>query len=206
MVRARRGVMDVALGSWRRTAIVGVLLVVVFTAVVLLATAVGPLRRTSFPGHPYPPTGYVQNPFSSNPDDLLNATDVARVRAEFERDSNIDLGAVESGDTAILSQARTGNALGSLRRLIDANTAQGIAEREQNSDDTATVGRLPDPNDPRRVTWCVEERGSGTTTYFMRSTGQTVRTESLSFDDRIWLVPVGVRYLITDVEVLSPAR
>jgi len=206
MVRAGRSVRDLALGSWRRTAILGVLLVVVFVAVVLLATATGPLRRASFPGHPYPPPGYVQNRFSSNPDDLLNASDVARVRAEFERDGNIDLRAVESGDTAILSQARTGNALESLRKLIDANNAQGIAEREQNNFDAVTVGRLPDPNDPEHVTWCVEERGSGTTTYFMKATGQTVRTESISFDDRIWLKPVDDRYLIVDVEVLSPAR
>ena len=147
----------------------------------------------------------MQNPFSSNPDDLLSAADVARVRLEFDRDSQIDLNAVESGDTAILAQARTGNALDSLRKLIDSNNARGLAEREQIKDDAIIVGRLPDPNDPR-VKWCVEERGSGTNTYFVKSTAQSVRTETVSFDHRIWLIADGHRYLITDVEVLSPTR
>lgn len=200
-----RGIAGLPFGSWRGTLITAALLVALFGAVIALATAYGPLRNTSFPGHPYPPAGYVQNPFSSNPDDLVSAVDVARVRSEFDRDSQIDLRAVETGDTTILTQARTGNALDSLRKLIDANNAQGIAEREQIKDDAIIVGRLPDPNDPR-VKWCVEERGSGTNTYFVKSTGQVLRTETISFDHRIWLVADGDRYLITDVEVLSPAR
>jgi hypothetical protein len=204
-VKTGRGVAGLAVGSWRSTLIAAAVLVVLFVAVIAVATTSGPLRHSSFPGHPYPPSGFVQNPFSSNSDDLLSAADVARVRSEFDRDGQIDLRAVESGDTAILTQARTGNALDSLRKLIDANNGQGIAEREQIKDDAIVVGRLPDPNDPR-IKWCVEERGSGTNTYFVKSTGQSIRTEKVSFDHRIWLVPDGDRYLITDVEVLSPAR
>ncbi len=205
-VKADRGVTELALGTWRRTIATAAVLVALFAAVIVVATTSGPLRQTSFPGHPYPPVGFVQNPFSSNSDDLLSAADVARVRSEFDRDSQVDLKAVESGDTAILTQARTGNALESLRKLIDANNAQGIAEREQIKDDAIVVGRLPDPNDPQHVTWCVEERGSGTNTYFVRSTGQIVRTQTVSFDHRSWLAANGDRYLVTDVQVLSPAR
>ena len=200
-----RGMAGLPVSSWRATLITAVVIVALFVVVIGVASTYGPLRRTSFPGHPYPPAGYVQNPFSSNPDDLLSKADVARVRAEFDRDSQVDLQAVATGDATVVSQARTGAALDSLRKVVEANNAQGIAEREQIKDDAVVVGRLPDPNDPR-VVWCVEERGSGTNTYFVKSTGQSVRTETVSFDHRIWLVADGDRYLITDVEVLSPAR
>ncbi len=205
LAKTGRGVAGLTVGSWRGALVTAAVLVILFVAATALGSTYGPLRHASFPGHPYPPSGFVQNPFSSSPDDLLSAADVARVRSEFDRDSQIDLNAVESGDTAILTQARTGNALDSLRKLIDSNNARGLAEHEQIKDDAIIVGRLPDPNDPG-VKWCVEERGSGTNTYFVKSTGQTVRTETVSFDHRIWLVAAGDRYLITDVEVLSPAR
>src|SRR5437016_3565772 len=137
------------LGSWRRTLIVALVVIGAFAAVVGVASRYGDLRHASFPGHPYPPPGTYVNPFSKNPDDLVNASDAARVRAEFARDSQIDLQAVERGDMTLLPQARTGNALNSLRQLIEANNAQGIAEREQVKDDALLVGRLPDPNDGR---------------------------------------------------------
>jgi hypothetical protein len=167
-----------------------------------VATRFGDLQHASFPGHPYPPPGTYRNPFANNPADLVNASQAARVKAEFQRDSQIDLQAVERGDAASLPQARTGNALNSLRQLIESNSSQGIAEREVIRDQAVVVGRLPDPNDGR-VMWCVEERGSGTNTYFLTSTGQPTRTQTISFDNRIWLVRVGDRYLITDVEVIS---
>src|SRR2546423_5893528 len=89
--KTSRGIAGLPVGSWRATLITAALVVVLFGAVIALATAYGPLRHTSFPGHPYPPAGYVENPFSSNSDDLLSAADVARVRSEFDRDSQIDL-------------------------------------------------------------------------------------------------------------------
>lgn len=199
--RARTGPLE----SWRGTLIVALILIALFAAVVVVASARGPLRHVSFPGHPYPPPGLVQNPFSDR-DDLLDETDVVRVRSEFQRDSQVDLVAVERGDAGLLEQARTGNALDSLVRLIESNNAQGIAEREQVSDDAVIVGRLPDPNDPEHVTWCVEERGRGTNTYFAKTTGQPVRTETVTFDHRTWLARAGDRYLIKDVEVLPTAR
>jgi hypothetical protein len=186
-------------GSWRATLITAVVIVALFAVVIGVASTYGPLRHTSFPGHPYPPAGYVQNPFSSNPDDLLSRADVARLRSEFDRDGQIDLQAVATGDTTVLSQARTGNALDSLRKLIDGNNAQGIAEREQVKDDAVIVGQLPDPGGPSQVKWCVEERGTGTITYFVKSTGTVVRTQTIPFDYRTWLAQVGDRYLITDV-------
>jgi hypothetical protein len=194
-----RGVAGLAIGSWRSTLIAAAVLVMLFVAVIAVAATSGPLRHTSFPGHPYPPSGFVQNPLSSNPDDLLSAADVARVRSEFDRDGQIDLRAVESGDTAILTQARTGNALDSLRKLIDANNGQGVAEREQIKDDAIVVGQLSDPGGPAQVKWCVEERGVGTITYFVKSTGSVVRTETIRFDYRFWFAQVGDGYLITDV-------
>jgi hypothetical protein len=197
--KAGHGLVGLPLGSSRGTLIVAGVLVALFVAVIVVVSTSGPLRHTSFPGHPYPPSGLVQNPFSSNPDDLLNVTDVARVKAEFSRDGDIDLQAVERGDTAILAQARTGNALDSLRKLIDTNNSQGIAEHELVKDNAVIVGRLPDPGGPAQVTWCVEERGVGTIAYFVKSTGAVVRTQAVPFDYRIWLAQVGDRFLITDV-------
>jgi hypothetical protein len=170
----------------------------VFAAVLGVASRYGDLRHASFPGHPYPPPGTYLNPFSKNPDDLVNAAEAARVRASFEKDSQIDLQAVERGDAALLTQVRSGNALNSLRQLVETNNAQGIAEREQVKDDALLVGRLPDPND-QRLTWCVEERGTGAITYFTKATGQVIRTQTAAFDHRTWLALVGDRYLITDV-------
>jgi hypothetical protein len=200
--KAGRGLVGLPLGSSRGTLIVAAVLVALFVAVIAVVTTSGPLRHSSFPGHPYPPSGFVQNPFSSKPDDLLNVTDVARMKAEFSRDGNIDVQAIERGDTTTLSQARTGRALDNLRQFIESNNAQGIVERQQVKDDVVVVGRLSDPNDPR-ITWCVEERGSATVTDVVKSGGRVARTNTVRFGNRIWLVQVDGRYLIADVEVLS---
>jgi hypothetical protein len=205
LTEAGRAAAELPLGSWRRTLIVALVVVGVFGAVVGVATRLGDLRHSSFPGHPYPPPGTYRNPFSNNPDDLVTASQAARVRAEFQRDSQIDLQAVERGDVALLPQARTGNALNSLHQLIESNNAQGVAEHEQVKDDALVVGRLPDPNDGG-VTWCVEERGTATITYFTKGTGRTIRTQTVHFDYRTWLSPVGNRYLITDVGSAAATR
>ncbi len=204
-VKTGRGVAGLPVGSWRSTLITAAVLVVLFAGVIAVATTAGPLRHTSFPGHPYPPSGFVQNPFSTNRDDLLSAADVARVRSEFSKDGGIDVQAIERGDTSTLSEARTGRALDNLRQFIESNNQQGIVERQVVKDDSVVVGRLADPND-QRITWCVEERGSATVTDVVKASGQVARTDSVRFRNRIWLAQVGSRYLIADVEVLSQAR
>jgi hypothetical protein len=200
MVRAGRGVMDMALGSWRRTAIVGVLLVVLFVAVIVLATAVGPLRRTSFPGHPYPPNGSVQNPFSSDPDDLLNAGDVARVRVDFEADGRLELDAFAKGDVAILQGADAGGRLQTLQQLIVQNNAIGIVQRYQNHAQNIVVGRHVAPTGSA-TTWYIEERGTASLSDVAKASGQVLRTQDYSFDGRFWLAKVGDHYLITDAAI-----
>src|SRR5438046_1789356 len=123
-VRAGRGMAGLPLGSWRATLITAAVIVVLFVVVIGVASTYGPLRHTSFPGHRFPPAGYVVNPFTNSPDDLLSTSDVARVRAEFDRDSRIDLQAVATGDTGVLSQARAGAALDSIRTLVETNNTQ----------------------------------------------------------------------------------
>ena len=187
------------LGSWRRTLIVSAVLVTAFAAIVVVTTKAADLRHANFPGHPYPPAGYYRNPYP-NSDELVNSAQAAQVKADLLRDGQIELQALEHGDSTAIAQADTGNSLARLRQLIDGNNASGIAEHEAVRIDSIVVGLLQDPNDPH-VKWCVEERGSGTITYFTKSNGQTLRSQTVAFDNRFWMVRVGQRYLITDVEI-----
>jgi hypothetical protein len=192
---------DLIVGSWRRTLVVAVVLVGLVGAALAYLGGVGPLRQTSYPGHPYPPTGYYSNPFGPS-DDLIKAADADRVKAALLSDGAIELRALEVGDDGLLAQADTGNSLVRLRQVVQVNNAAGIGERQQVHLDKVTVGRVVDPADPSLgATWCVEERGTGTIARFARSNGQVVRTDQVTFDDRFWLVRVGERYLVTDVEV-----
>ena len=199
---AGRAAADLPLGSWRRTLIAAAVIVLAFVAVLGVATASGPLRHTSFPGHPYPPTGFSLNPFSNSPDDLVDAAEAARVKADLLNDGAVELQALQSGDPSMLTRSTTGNELAQLRKVVEANNANGVTERDQPHLDSVIVGRLQDPN--ASTTWCVEERGSGGITYLAKSDGRVVRTDTVSFDNRFWLARVGGRYLITDVEVRSP--
>src|ERR1700738_1923196 len=84
--------------------------------------------------HPYPPAGYVQNPF--NPGDkgnLINVAQAAQVKADLARDGELELRAAETGDGSLALQSDTGRALQALTALIDQNNRQGIVERVQNS-------------------------------------------------------------------------
>ena len=195
------GLTEVLAVSRRRALVVGALVVAVAAGAVLLVASFGDLRHANLPGRPWPPPGYYVNPFSNDPDDLISSAEADRVKADLLRDGEIELDALARGDGTKLDQADTGNSLSGLRRLIDANNSAGVVERQQVHLDAIVVGRLADPNSPSLVTWCVEERGSGTVTRYLKTTGQTVRTESIKFVDRFWLVRVGDRYLITDVEV-----
>ena len=193
---------DLLAGSPRRALVVGALVVAAAIGVVLLAASVGDLRHANLPDHPWPPPGTYRNPLDpTDQDDLLSSAEATRVKADLLNDGEIELRAFEQGDVEALSRSRTGNALGKVQELVASNNALGIAEREEIHRDSIVVGRLPNPNEPAAgPLWCVEERGSGSITYFSKATGATVRTQTLSFDYRFWLVLVGQRYLITDVE------
>jgi len=203
-VRRRPGsVGDLVLGSWPRTLAAGVLiaLVVVVGVWAYASGSLANLRYASFPGHPYPPAGYYQNPFNARDrGDLINAADAGRVKADLLRDGGIELQAVASGDASLLTQSTTGNALVQLRSLIAQNNANGVVEKEEVKLDSVVVGRLADPNDPT-VRWCVEEKGTGTITTVSKATGQTLATQSLRFDNKFWMASGADRYLITDVLV-----
>src|SRR5262245_31064420 len=129
--KAARSLADLPLGSWRRTLITAVGLVVLFTAVIATVSVSGPLRHANFPGHPYPPPGFYINPFSGNPDDLVDAAEAGRVRADLLSDGQIELKAVEQGDVNALAQSRTGVALAKVQQIVADNNARGIAEREE---------------------------------------------------------------------------
>src|SRR5262245_23244272 len=129
--KVARSLVDLPLGSWRRTLITAMVLVVLFAAAIAAASVSGPLRHASFPGHPYPPPGFYINPFTGNPDDLVDANEAGRVRADLLSDGQIELRAVEQGDVNALSQSRTGAALAKVQRIVADNNARGIAEREE---------------------------------------------------------------------------
>jgi len=191
---------DLLFGSWPRTIAVLLLALLVFAAVAWAAIS-GSFANSdtwNIPGiHPYPPPGQVQNPFGSKPS-LISASEADKVKADLLRDGQIELSALKAGDAALLNQSTTGGALTKLRQLILQNNSNGIVELEQIHLDSVIVGRLSDPNDPS-ASWCVEERGSGTIAYVSKATGQVVRTQSLRFDNKYWLVRSGTHYLITDV-------
>src|SRR5262245_50747027 len=96
---------DLTIGSWLRPAIVAVVIGCVFVAAVAVVLRVGDLRLANFPGHPYPPTGYYRNPFSDDPGDLIDAATAARVRADFQRDGQLEVDAFARGDASLLDQA-----------------------------------------------------------------------------------------------------
>jgi hypothetical protein len=150
---------------------------------------------------PYPPAGYVQNPF--NPGDkgnLINVAQAAQVKADLARDGQLELRAAETGDGSLALQSDTGRALQALTALIDQNNRQGIVERVQNSVDSVVVGHLADPNDPSAV-WAVKETGHASISYVSKSDQSVVRQQAVRFESTFWLVLKGDRYLITDALV-----
>jgi hypothetical protein len=186
--------------SWRITAIVAAVIVLCFVAAILLATNTVDVRHANFPGHPYPPAGYYVNPFSQDPDDLVNAAQANQVKADLLEDGNIELRALETGDANLLNRSTTGDALAALRKLIDQNSANGVYEKDQSHIDSIVVGRLSDPN-RSGVTWCIEEHGTGSVSYISKADGSVRQGAKKRFENRFWLERVGDRYLITDVEV-----
>src|SRR5258708_2372365 len=105
-------------GSWRGVLASASAAVLVFVVIIGLAMTgrLGHLKYWSFPGHPYPPTGYYVNPFNSgDKGDLVNSADAARVKADLLTDGGIELQAVAANDASMLNQSTTGRALTAIR-------------------------------------------------------------------------------------------
>jgi len=197
---------NAVLGSWTRTGLAAAIIVLVLGTVgVLGATGrLGDLRYANIPMiHPWPPSGYYQNPFNpADRGDLVNASEAAKVKSDLVADGQIELQATRTGDGSHLTEADTGPNLARLRSVLARNATDGVTEDFTNQLTKVTVGKLADPNDPR-VTWCVEEIGTSRITYSRTSDGSVVRTQLIKFDDRFWLIQQSGHYLITDVQVSS---
>ncbi len=195
-------------GSWTRVLIAAAILVFVWLVFVWLAASghLAGLRSLNVPLlHPYPPAGYVQNPFNAgDKGDLISSSEANRVKTDLRADGQLELRALEIGDLGLVSQADTGRAAANLSALIVQNNAAGLFEREQMKLDSVVVGRLPDPNDST-IAWMVEERGTATISYYSKSNNSLVRQLSMKAIARFWLLKVGGRYLVADVQIISQA-
>jgi len=191
-------------GSWTRVLITAVVLLVLWLAFAWLAATgrLAELRYLNVPMlHPYPPAGYVQNPFNpGDKGDLINVAQAAQVKADLARDGQLELRAAETGDGSLALQSDTGRALQALTSLIEQNNRQGIVERVQNSVDSVVVGHLADPNDSG-VVWAVKETGHASISYVSKSDQSVVRQQAVRFESTFWLVLKGDHYLITDALV-----
>ena len=188
-------------GSWTRVLITAVILLVLWLVFVWLASTgrLAELRFLNVPLlHPYPPAGYVQNPFNpGDKGDLVSVSEASRVKADLVRDGDIEVQAAANGDAGTLTIALTGRALQQFTSLVQRNNDQGLAERTSNQFDSVTAGRLADPNDSK-ISWAVKESGTATLTYVSKSNGAVVRQDHVRFSSTYWLVLVGDHYLIAD--------
>ena len=191
-------------GSWTRVLITAGVLLVLWLAFAWLAATgrLAELRYLNIPLlHPYPPAGYVQNPFNPvDKGDIINVAQAAQVKADLLRDGQLELRAAETGDSTFAQEADTGRALEALTALIQQNNSQGIVERVQNKFDSVVVGHLPDPNDSH-VVWAVKETGRATISDLSKSDQSLVRQQVVRFENTFWLVLKGGHYLITDALV-----
>src|ERR1700686_3171978 len=99
------------LGRWTRVVIPAAVVLVLWLAFAWLA-ATGRLAELGYLNvpilHPYPPAGYVQNPF--NPGDkgnLINVAQAAQVKADLLRDGQVELRAAGTGDGSLALQSDT---------------------------------------------------------------------------------------------------
>ena len=195
---------DAVLGSWARTGLVAAVIVLVLGAVAGLAATgqLGDLRYLNIPLiHPWPPTGYYQNPFNpADRGDVINASQAAKVKSDLLADGQIELQAYRASDGSLLDGADTGNRLVKLRAALAQNHAAGVSEDFTNQLTSVRVGKLADPNDAS-VSWCVEEVGTSRITLTSAANGQVIRQYTIRFDDKFWMVSISGRYLITDAEV-----
>jgi len=197
---------NAVLGSWTRTGLAAVVLVLILGSIVVLGATgqLSDLRYLNIPLiHPWPPAGNYQNPFNpTDRGDIVNASQAAKVKSDLVEDGQVELKAYRSSDGSLLDGADTGNRLVKLRAALVQNHAAGVSEDFTNQLTSVRVGKLADPNDAS-VTWCVEEVGTSRITLTNAANGQTIRQYTIRFDDKFWMVLVGGRYLITDAAVQS---
>jgi hypothetical protein len=182
-----------------RRAVVFAILAFLVAAAVLGTSRLVDLRYVNVPMlHPYPPSGYEQNPFNpSDRGDLIPSAQAARVKSDLLEDGKIEVAAAATGDGAKLDGAETGRALTSILGILDSNARAGVVEKAETKLQSVSSGRLADPNDAT-ITWCVEERGMASVTYLRRDTGAVSRSVSYPFLARYWLVLQHGRYVIAD--------
>ncbi len=207
LVGTSRRMADLLVGSWLRTAVAAILVLLVF-GVAVWAGATGriaDLRYANIPLiHPYPPAGYFINPLNSSGDrgDLVNAAEAAKVNADLTADGQTEIDAFAHGRASELRQALTGRALEQAQQSIANNDQAGVFELASNSIQSVVVGHLTDPNQPS-LNWAVLERGATTLTFIDKATGAVRRSDSFGFDAKYWLVLVSGRYLIADVQIVT---
>ena len=193
-------------GSRTRFLLTASVLVFLWLVFVWLAATgrLAELRYLSVPLlHPYPPAGYVQNPFNvGDKGDLVSVSEASRVKADLLADGQIELQALEQGDPTLHANADTGRASESLSGLIAQNNARGVVEREEIHLGAIVVGHLADPNDPA-IVWLVEERGKATISDYTKGTNALVRQQAIMFVARFWLQKLADRYVIFDVSINS---
>ncbi len=193
-------------GSRTRFLITASVLVLLWLVFVWLAATgrLAELRYLNVPLlHPYPPAGYVQNPFNpSDKGDLINVGEANRVKTDLLADGQLELQALGLGDASLVGQADTGRAKDRLLALIAKNDAAGVIERQQTRLESVVVGRLPDPND-NSIQWLVEERGTATISRYSKTNNSAVSSQPVKFDAKFWMLKVGDRYLIADVLISS---
>src|ERR1700687_5429299 len=135
-------------GSWTRVLITAAVLLVLWVAFAWLAATgrLAELRYLNVPVlHPYPPAGYVQNPFNAgDKSDLISVSQASEVKADLLKDGQTELRALEVGDPALLSSAAIGRAEEKVAALIAQNNSAGVIERENVRLDSVAVGRLGD--------------------------------------------------------------
>ena len=193
-------------GSWTRVLITASILIALWAVVAWLAAS-GRLAELSYlnlpPLHPYPPAGFVQNPFNpGDKGDLISISEARRVKADLLQDGQVELQALEVGDPSLVIEADTGRAAAGLARLIAENNTQGVFEHQAVKLDAIVVGRLTDPSDPT-LAWMVEERGMGTISRYSKASKALVTQLAVKFTARFWLVKVGQRYLVADTIIYS---
>ncbi|MDQ6883762.1 MAG: hypothetical protein M3077_05925 [Candidatus Dormibacteraeota bacterium] len=196
-------------GSWTRVVITAAVVLVLWLAFAWLAATgrLADFRYLNVPIlHPYPPAGYIQNPFNpADKGDLISVPEAARVKADLIRDGQLELRSAETGDVTFAQQSDTGKALDTLTALIQQNSSQGIVERVQNKFDSVVAGHLADPNDSH-VVWAVKETGSATVSYLAKSDQHLLRQEAVRFENTFWLVLKGDHYLIIDALVQTKSQ
>ena len=199
-------VKEAVLGSWARTGLAAAAIVLILGAVAFLGATgqLSDLRYVNIPViHPWPPSGYFQNPFNpTDRGDVLSRATADRVRADLTADGTIELEAVRNGDPTPLDSADSGNRLQKLRQVIADDNARGIYATEVTSYRSIVVGYLADPNlASAGPIWCVEEKGTSTIQHLSKGSGAVVQTEAFRFDDKFWMAWSGSRFLITDAEI-----